>query len=751
MTHVMLVGNPNSGKSTLFNALTGEQQSVGHWPGVTVEKKTGLWDCAAQAMQLTDLPGVYALSVASAASLDAKITADQVIWGHADVFINVIDACHLERHLYLTSQLLELGKPVVVALNMLDVARQQGIGIDTTQLSCQLGCPVIEIQANRSIGLEALQQAVLSQAEQKRIYLPQITLPKKVKTRLNDIASVLSQEKQIPAEKISFLAHRLLDEHEEAISFEIPSESSVNPNMVSLQLSAPVSDDLDILMADARYTAIHQWVTLAQKKRSDVTAHWTAKLDRVVLHRFWAIPVFLTLLYMVFFLAVQVGGAFQAFFDITTDALFVQGSAWLLNKFHAPDWLTALLSAGVGKGLNTTLTFIPVMAVMFFLLAFLESSGYMARAAFVMDKLMRALGISGKALIPLIVGFGCNVPAVMAARTLEHERERVLTVLMSPFMSCSARLSIYAVFVAAFFPTHGALIVFSLYLVGMAMAVLTGFLLRHSILKGECSPLMIELPYYHRPSLPRLLQEMLKRLRQFVVRAGKLIVPVCMILGGLNAWMMTTTSGASLSVLAYLGQCLTPLFSPMGIQPENWPAVVGLLTGALAKEVVIGSLNSLYAQLHHVSLIASQADFNLWASLKEASLSIPQNLSTLFHFGSMSREENVLLISHHSVLIQYFGTQAAAYAYLLFVLLYIPCVSTVAAIRQETQSKYMWLSIGWSFLVAYLTAVLFYQFASHVAHPVSTILLIISTFILVFFARKRYLFLQRGRHAAGAA
>ncbi len=750
MTHVMLVGNPNSGKSTLFNALTGEQQAVGHWPGVTVEKKTGAWSGATQVMHITDLPGVYALNVAATVSLDAQITAEQVIWSDADIFINVIDACHLERHLYLTSQLLELGKPVVVALNMLDVARQQGITIDTTQLACHLGCPVIEIQANRAIGLEALQQAVVSQARQKTTLSSHITLPKTVQSRLHEIESVLLQEKQIPAEKISFLARRLLEENNPTISFVIQRESNVNNTAISVQLPTTTSLELDILIADARYTAIHQWVTAIQKKRSDVAVNWTAKLDRVVLHRFWAIPVFLTLLYVVFFLAVQVGGAFQACFDITTDALFVQGSAWLLNKFYAPAWLSTLISAGIGKGLNTTLTFIPVMAVMFFLLAFLESSGYMARAAFVMDKLMRALGISGKALIPLIVGFGCNVPAVMAARTLEHERERVLTVLMSPFMSCSARLSIYAVFVAAFFPTHGALIVFSLYLVGIAMAVLTGFLLRHSILKGECSPLMIELPHYHRPALRRLLQEMFRRLRQFVLRAGKLIIPVCMLLGGLNAWMMTSASGESVSMLAYLGQYLTPVFSPMGIQQENWPAVVGLLTGTLAKEVVIGSLNSLYAQLHHVSLIGPETPFNLWLSLKEAFLSIPQNLSHLFHFQSTSSEEMGLL-SHHNVLVRYFGTQAAAYAYLLFVLLYIPCVSTVAAIRQETQSKYMWLSIGWSFFVAYLTAVAFYQFAIHVNHPISVFLLMVSTFILALFARKRYLFLQRGRYAASTA
>lgn len=708
MTHVMLVGNPNTGKSTLFNVLTGEAQQVGHWPGVTVEKKTGSWSFSEKSFQLTDLPGVYALGMSNNLSCDAQITAQQVIWGDADIFVNVIDACHLERHLYLTSQLLELGKPLIVVLNMQDMARLQGIVIDTKKLSHQLGCPVIEMQANRAIGLERLQQAVLD-AKPPQPYCLDLNSP--ILQCFDQMKQALSHMPQIPLEKVNFLAYRLLEE-ESVDGWLFPSELDIAH---LCEVRANIYHDfpeLDVSLADVRYTSVHNWVSVVQTKRTDMSEHLTAKIDRIVLNRFFALPIFFTLLYIVFFMAVQVGGVFQGFFDITTHAFFVQGSAWCLSMVQAPPWIFALISTGIGGGLSTTLTFIPVMAIMFLALAFLESSGYMSRAAFVMDNLMRRLGISGKALIPLIIGFGCNVPAVMATRTLEHEKERIVTVLMSPFMSCSARLSIYAVFVAAFFPNHGAFIVFSLYIMGMLMAVLTGYLLRHRLLKGASAPLIIELPHYHRPSLRFLFKEMSRRLKQFLIRAGRLIVPISILLSVCNAWFIEVSPEHSVSILSYLGQCLTPLFVPMGLQTDNWPAVVGLLTGMLAKEVVIGSLNNLYTSWQDIASIHPESLLSLWSTLQEALISIPKNFFNLFHFHLMS-DSSLMSSSTQRAMVQHFGNQSAAYAYLLFVLLYIPCASTMAAIRQEIQAKYMWLSIGWSLFVAYASAVLFYQIASH--------------------------------------
>lgn len=484
------------------------------------------------------------------------------------------------------------------------------------------------------------------------------------------------------------------------------------------------TDDLDIVLADARYQKVHDIVLNVQKRQSDASEHFTAKLDRFVLHRYFAIPLFLAMMYLMFLFAINIGGAFQDFFDITTDTIFVQGSAWLLQQLHTPNWLIALIANGAGKGVNTTLTFIPVIAAMFFFLALLEASGYMARAAFVVDKAMRSLGLPGKSFVPMIVGFGCNVPAIMAARTLDSERDRLLTVMMSPFMSCSARLAIYAVFVAAFFPTGGQNVVFSLYLLGILMAVLTGFILRQTTLRGQASPLILELPAYHRPTLKRLLKETLWRLRHFVIRAGRLIIPVCVILGGLNAMTLeggiSTGEASTQSVLSLLGQWLTPLFAPMGLHQDNWPATVGLLTGMLAKEVVVGSLNSLYAQLGHLGQI-SAAHFDFWGSLASAFWSIPQNLSELgsafFNPLVANAPDSEMSQSVYGMMVDRFDGKAGAYAYLVFILLYVPCVSTMAVIRQEANRNYMWFSIAWSFIVAYISAVLIYQLATYTSHP----------------------------------
>lgn len=471
MMHVMLVGNPNCGKTTLFNALTGENQRVGNWPGVTVEKRVGSFSIDGQTVEVSDLPGVYSLVTSSIdSSLDAQIAARAVLDASGCVILNVIDACHLERHLYLTSQLLELNLPMMVVINMTDLAALQGITIDAKALAHALGCPVMMLQAHRQVGVSELKAAILAPISVGQP-LP-LSLPFSVKQALVDVERELVQHHYSPG-LAPYLARRVAEG---------------DTLFTSMAMKVP---DMDILMADARYEAIHQIVNVVQTKKTDTSEQMTAKLDRVFLHRFLALPLFFFMMYLMFFLSIQVGGVFQDFFNIASDALFVQGPTCGLQRLNAPGWLIALVANGVGKGVNTTLTFIPVMAAMYFFLSLLEASGYMARAAFVVDKAMRLLGLPGKSFVPMIVGFGCNVPAIMAARTLDTERDRVLTVLMSPFMSCSARLAIYAVFVAAFFPMGGQNVIFSLYLIGILMAVLTGFLLRKTLLKGPSSPLFL--------------------------------------------------------------------------------------------------------------------------------------------------------------------------------------------------------------------------------------------------------------------
>lgn len=713
MTRVMLVGNPNCGKTTLFNALTGENQRVGNWPGVTVEKKTGVLQCQQQRIELIDLPGVYSLASTQSASQDEQITSRAVVDDEFDVIINVVDACHFERHFYLTSQLLELGKPLIIALNMADIAHTRGIEIDTARLSDLVQCPVILLQAHRAIGMSELKHilgSTLSAGKPLHLSLP------------TDVCELLANvEQQI---------HKTT--HSSTISQYLAYRALEGDTLLS-HLHA--QEDLDIVMADARYQAVHQVATSVQKKRSDASEDMTAKIDRFLLHRFFALPIFLGVMYALFVFAIGVGGAFQDFFDKASEAIFVNGLASFMQYLHVPNWLIGISAYGIGRGVNTTLTFIPVIASMYFFLSILESSGYMARAAFVVDKIMRCLGLPGKAFVPMIVGFGCNVPAIMSARTLDSEQDRLLTILMSPFMSCSARLAIYTIFVTAFFPSGGQNIVFSLYVLGILMAVLTGFMLRRTLFKGKAAPLIIELPVYHWPSFKRLLKETMLRLRYFLVRAGKLIIPICMLLGGLNTITvqggLNITNASSHTLLSSIGQLLTPIFSPIGIHQDNWPATVGLLTGMLAKEVVVGSLNALYEQIGYFAAEPA-VHFQVIDALKEALWTIPNNVYSLFQHAFLPLPSaNQLSTSVYGVMYHQFDGKVGAYAYLLFILLYIPCVSTMAVIRQEAGRNLMWFSIVWSLIVAYAASVIFYQTATFSQHPQLSLIWIMSMLLLV--------------------
>lgn len=712
MKRIFLVGNPNCGKTTLFNALTGDNQRIGNWPGVTVFKKTGKFSLAEKENVLTDLPGIYSLVYAKDASQDEQIAASCMMEDEIDLLINVIDACHLERHLYLTSQLLELQKPMIVVLNMIDIAKQRGIDINVSILSQQLGCPVILMQANKSIGLEELKRGIDASSLKMQAW----SFSPFIEKALFPLEQALTLQ-CIEPRLVFYYARRILE-----------GDTSLAQRLGVMEEYKKLPAQIDIYMADVRYEKVHQLVEMTQTKKSDASEYFTAKLDRIVLHRFMALPIFLGIMYLLFFFAINVGGAFQEFFSVTTDAIFVQGTAWLLYQIHAPAWLIALCANGLGKGINTTLTFIPVLASMFLFLSILEASGYMARAAFIVDRLMRILGLSGKSFVPLIVGFGCNVPAIMAARTLDSERDRLLTVLMSPFMSCSARLAIYAIFVSAFFPYGGHNVVFSLYLMGIVMAVLTGLLLRKTWLRGHAAPLLLELPAYHLPIVSRILKDTALRLRIFIIRAGKIILPVSIIVGGLNAVSVQgilSAHASSESVLAWLGRAITPFFAPMGLQNDNWPATVGLLTGMLAKEVVIGSLNTLYTQMGQLGQ-TSFSSFDFLATLHVGLLSIPERLAhlgyALLHPILANTPLDAVSEGAYGTMVKRFDGKIGAYAYLLFILLYMPCVSTIAAIRQEANRSMMWFSVVWSFLVAYVVAVLFYQGATFGLHPIQTIM-----------------------------
>lgn len=732
---IALVGNPNSGKTTVFNVLTGSHQRVGNWPGVTVEKKTGDFIHQEQHFDVVDLPGVYSLNASlTQTGLDERLASDYILSGHANAIVNIVDASNLERHLYLTTQLLEMGIPVIVALNMMDIASKRGINIDCKALAKRLDCPVIPLIASKTQGFDALKMQMLAVCHKPQAPKVHVVFPEALVSAVERLGKALPA----PNRHRELTALRLLESDEELFCAQYGARVTQQIQTEKVELAAVLKEDVDILIADSRYSFIcdvYQDVVMRTQQEASRTQAW---LDHLVLNRVLGIPIFLLSMYSLFFFAINVGGAFQDFFDMSSRALFVEGVAQGLSAMGTPQWLTAILAAGVGKGINTTLTFIPVIGAMYFFLAFLEGSGYMARAAFVVDRAMRALGLPGKAFVPMIVGFGCNVPAIMGARTLEHSRDRILTVLMTPFMSCSARLAIYAVFISAFFPVGGQNIVFLLYLIGIVMAVLTGLVLQKTLLKGDQSPLLLELPAYRMPTLHAMIRQAWLRLKQFLWRAGKVIVPVCILLGTLNAIILGGTFSAAdahtHSLLSYIGRALTPLFSPLGLTADNWPATVGLLTGVLAKEVVIATLNTLYMQTAHLSGAMATSSFDLWLSLKAAFATIPHNIVLLGHalqnpIGA-SMPEQTLNSGVFGEMYQRFHGVKAALAYLLFVLLYVPCVSTSAAIGRELNKAWMWFSTVWSFLLAYGTAVAFYQVANWLSHPLDSALWLVGIVVV---------------------
>ncbi|MDU4092081.1 MAG: Fe(2+) transporter permease subunit FeoB [Pantoea sp.] len=720
-----LLGNPNAGKTTLFNQLTGARQRVGNWAGVTVERKEGFFTAGDTRVNLIDLPGTYSLTtISQQASLDEQIACHFVLSQQADLLINVVDACNLERNLYLTLQLRELGVPCIVALNMLDMAESQRITIDIDALAQRLGCPVVPVVSTRGSGLERLKQLIDSGIPACAPL--EVNYPPELNAAVERLAAAMPLSESLPQRR--WLARQLLEG-------DIYSRQQAGELALQRlnELEAQLPSDVSVTLVAARYQTLAAISAEVSNQHLMAPHTLSQRLDKVVLNRWLGLPIFLLMMYLMFLLAINIGGALQPLFDIGSAALFIHGTQWLGATLHFPAWLTLFLAQGVGGGINTVLPLVPQIGLMYLFLSFMEDSGYMARAAFVVDRLMQSLGLPGKSFVPLIVGFGCNVPAVMGARTLDAPRERLITVMMAPFISCGARLAIFAVFSAAFFGAHGALVVFSLYLTGIVVAVLTGLLLKHTLLRGEASPFVMELPSWHVPHLKSLLLQAWQRLRGFVLRAGKVIVIASILIGGLNSFSFNGQPVNSIndSALASVSRVITPLLAPIGIHPDNWQASVGLLTGAMAKEVVVGTLNTLYTAeaLHEAPFNAD--DWSLTAELSDAvtetwqGLQETLSLSVLANPIEASKGDGEMAGGAMGKMSRQFGSEAAAFSYLLFVLLYIPCVSVMGAIARESNRRWMSFSIFWGLNVAYSLATLFWQFSRIGQQPLTSSLIIL--------------------------
>ncbi|WP_394200470.1 Fe(2+) transporter permease subunit FeoB [Shewanella waksmanii] len=722
--HCVTVGNPNAGKSTLFNALTGANQQVGNWSGVTVEKKTGQFTLNDSEVMLTDLPGIYDLLPAGNScdcSLDEQIAQQYLAEQPIDGIINLIDATNIERHLYLTVQLRELGIPMVVVVNKIDAAKEHGIEIDTAKMATQLGCPVIAVCSHVADDIEKIKSQFVDLLAGK---VSEEALVLNYDTEIEQaIGALFERDNQLSRGRALAMLGNGLG------CGKCENGQLLNEVKQATEHLSAQGKDIEIMVATTRFDFVQQVYNSAVENGDVETV--SDRLDKVILHPIAGVPIFLFVMYLMFMFSINVGSAFIDFFDITAGAIFVDHFGALMSSMGSPDWLVTILAGGIGQGIQTVATFIPVIAALFLALSVLESSGYMSRAAFVVDGLMRRIGLPGKSFVPMIVGFGCSVPAIMATRTLGSERERIVTGMMAPFMSCGARLPVYALFAAAFFPESGQNLVFLLYIIGVFAAIGTGLLLRSTILPGTSSAVVMELPSYEKPKFKAVMARTGKRTKSFIMGAGKTIVIVVTLLNFVNAIGVDGSFGhedSSESVLSVASQKVTPLFAPMGVEQDNWPATVGIITGIFAKEAVVGTLNSLYA--------AEAGDDEELAPLSEtfaeAWVTIPENLLGIAPEDPLSLDvgdiENVEAASAElevdtstfGALQAGFGGVAAAFAYLLFVLLYTPCVAAMGALVGEFGSRWAAFAGTWTFALAYGTATVFYQIATFAAHPVQS-------------------------------
>ena len=728
---IALVGNPNCGKTTVFNGLTGARQQVGNWPGVTVERVMGEYTHADSLIEVTDLPGIYSFS---ALSPDEEVARKHILFDTPDVVVNVLDASNLERNLYLTTQLIEMSVPVVVVLNMMDMAKSRGIRIDVAHLSHHLGCPVVPVIAAKKQGIDDLRDAIHEISQSHGVPNVRIGYERDIEKVLGSLEACLADTARSRGVSARWMALKLLEKDE--LAFEILGADKVLLNDLGHQLKKVeriVGEDADMIIADGRYGFIHGLVRDVMSNSSTLSKSFSDSVDKIALHRFLGFPVFFFVMYLVFAITMNVGAPFIDFFDGLFGAIFVDGFAHVLGMMHAPEWLIAILAEGIGGGIQTVSTFIPPIFFIFLCLSFLEDSGYMSRAAFVMDHFLRFIGLPGKAFIPMLVGFGCNVPGIMATRTLESRRDRILAILMNPFMSCGARLPVYTLFAAAFFPEKGGSVIFGLYFIGIVLAVLSGLLFKNTLLRGEVTSFVMELPPYHMPTFCGVMYHTWHRLKSFIIKAGKIILLIVTILGVLNSLGTNGRFGnadSANSVLSAMSKAVTPVFRPMGIERENWPATVGLFTGIFAKESIVGTLDSIYDQLDSRSVSGEEHaegdTFVFSQRVADAFRALPVGFSELLGalkdplgLSGAKDEVSALKVEDHSVMVSRFGEHGknAAFSYLLFILIYTPCVATLAAIAREIGMRWMVFAVSYLTLLAWVVATLYFQISTFAVHP----------------------------------
>lgn len=663
---IALAGNQNSGKTTLFNNLTGSNQHVGNFPGVTIEKKEGHLKKHSD-VSLVDLPGIYSLSPYT---MEEVVTRDFLLKEGPDLILNIVDATNIERNLYLSLQLMELSIPMVIALNMMDEVTASGNSINVKKLSCHLGIPVVPISASKGEGIPELIDVVLKTIKEK-------ASPKKldfcvgeVHKAIHSISHLIDDQAKDIGYPPRFAATKLVEGDEPTFkNLNITENQKHIIEHVVKDMEEALGTDREAALADMRYCYIEQICADAVIKRQETKEQKRSeKIDKILTHKYFGIPIFFAIMFFIFWMTFNVLGApLQGFLEELI-ASFTDFTSNSLIALDVSDWVYSLVIDGIYAGVGSVLSFVPLIIILFFFLSFLEDTGYMARVAFLMDKLLRKIGLSGRSFVPMLIGFGCSVPAIMATRTLASERDRKMTIVLTPFMSCSAKLPIYGMITVAFFPERAALVMIGLYAMGIIVAVLSGLLLKNTIFKGEPVPFVMELPAYRLPTGRSVLLNMWDKGKDFIQRAFTVIFLGTIIIWFLQSfnWSLDMVEDSSKSILAFLGSLLAPVFVPLGF--NDWRASTALITGLTAKEAVVSTLSVLTGAVTDTQL--SQALFTIFTPL-------------------------------------------SAFAFLTFVLLYMPCIAAFAATRRELGSlKYAVLTAAYQTATAFVAGMAVYQIGS---------------------------------------
>lgn len=711
---IALAGNPNCGKTTLFNVLTGSNQYVGNWPGVTVEKKEGKLKKHSDVI-ITDLPGIYSLSPYTVEEIVAR---DYLINEKPDAILNIIDGTNLERNLYLTTQLVELGIPVVAAINMMDIVNKKGDKINVDELSRQLACPVVEISALKGRGIEKAAQTAIDAAKGAPV-VPQHSFSGAVEHAIAHIEEAVLHE--MPVSQQRWYAIKIFERDEAVLKkLNIPEDIKNHIEQDIQAAEDELDDDAESIITNERYVYIASIIKSSYKKASSEKLSTSDKIDKIVTNRWLGLPIFALVMFLVYYVSMSAVGDWATTW--VNDVLFggVEDGGWiptvfdkLLTSIGCADWLYGLIIDGIVAGVGAVLGFVPQMLVLFIFLAFLEGCGYMSRVAFVMDRIFRNFGLSGKSFIPMLIGTGCGVPGVMASRTIENERDRRMTVMTTTFIPCSAKLPIIGLIAGAVFNESG-LVATSAYFIGVAAIIISGIMLKKTkMFAGDPAPFVMELPAYHLPTVGTVLRSMWERGRSFIKKAGTIIALSTIIIWFLQAFTFNgglhMTDDMDISILAYIGKAFAWIFAPLGW--GGWKAAVAAVTGLIAKENVVGTFGILY---HFAGELSENGD-EIWTAFA-------QNLSELS--------------GGHPAL--------AGYSFLIFNLLCAPCFAAIGAIKREmNNAKWTWFAIGYQCIFAYLVSLMVFQIGRIFTGDVNIIGLIAAVIVL---AVMLYMLLRKNKY-----